>query len=378
MSTNQHLDIFQTLFHNPSMFEIRSRTRFEGDLTDFCVPANSYFPPAKMVELIQDNMADILKYYPDYAPAHQQCIADLCGSPADNIVAANGITEIITILCKDSSGTILTSVPTFGRWTDLPPDFDIPVHFVQREKAKDFKLEVSEIVRRANETGAQTVVISNPNNPTGAYFSNADIKALLHQLKHIERIIIDESFIEFSNLQSAEALAINSTNMVVVKSMGKSLGWHGIRLGYAVANLQLAAALRNQLPYWNINGLAGFVLKNIHHFKQAYKESFIKVAQDREYMYQQLQTIAGLKTYPSQCNFLFTELPEGVSGKEVRNLLLEQYGLVTRECSNKVGSTESYLRNVVRRRGDTDRLVQALSEVLGALAKAPQLETSLA
>ena len=178
-------------------------------------------------------------------------------------------------------------------------------------------------------------------------------------------------------MQSAEALAINSTNMVVVKSMGKSLGWHGIRLGYAVANLQLAKALRNQLPYWNINGLAGFVLKNMHHFKDAYRESFIKVAQDREYMYQQLQTVAGLKTYPSQCNFLFTELPVGVSGKEVRNLLLEQYGLVTRECSNKVGSTESYLRNVVRRRGDTDKLVQALSEVLGALAKAPQMETSL-
>ena len=378
MSSNQHLDIFQTLFHNPSMFEIRSRTRFKGDLTDFCVPANSYFPPPQMVELIQDNMADILKYYPDYAPAHQQCIANLCGSPANNIVAANGITEIITILCKDSGGPILTSVPTFGRWTDLPPDFDIPVYFVQREKAKDFKLDAAEVVRRAKETGAQTVVISNPNNPTGAYFCNAEIRTLLHDLRHIECIIIDESFIEFSNLESAEALAIESTNMVVVKSMGKSLGWHGIRLGYAVANLKLAKALRNKLPYWNINGLAGFVLKNMHRFKEEYKESFIKVAEDRDYMYQQLQTVSGLKTYPSQCNFLFSELPAGVSGKEVRNLLLEHYGLVIRECSNKVGSTESYLRNVVRRRGDTDKLVRALGEVLGALTKAPNKEASLA
>ena len=378
MSTEQHLDIFQTLFHNPSMFEIRSRTRYEGNLIDFCVPANSYFPPPEMIELIQNNMADILKYYPDYALAHQKCIADICGSPVDNIVAANGITEIITLLCKESSGPILTSIPTFGRWTDIPPDFNIPVEFVKREKQNNFNLDAREVIHRAKETQAQTVVISNPNNPTGAFFSYEDNELLLHELKDIERIIIDESFIEFSNLESAEALAINSSNMVVVKSMGKSLGWHGIRLGYAVANTQLAVEIRNQLPYWNINGLAGFVLKNMHRFKDAYKESFIKVAEDREYMYRQLQTVQGLTTYPSQCNFLFSELPAGVSGKEVRNLLLEQYGLVIRECSNKVGSTESYLRNVVRRRGDTDRLVQALGEVLDTLSNAAIMEKKLA
>jgi len=369
MSINKTLDIFQTLFHNPSIFEIRSNTSYTNELTDFCVPANSYFPPPKMLELIKKNMTDILKYYPDYAPVHQQYISDLCGTPAENIVASNGITEIITILCKDSKGSILSSVPTFGRWTDLPPNFNIPVHHIQRVKERDFKLNASDIIRRVNETGAQTVVICNPNNPTGAWFSNADIKTLLKELSHIENIIIDESFIEFSDLESAEKLAVNSHNMIVVKSMGKSLGWHGIRLGYAVANTKVATELRNKIPYWNINGLAGFVLKNINHFQKEYKESFIKVKEDRDYMYKQLQTVKGLKTYPSQGNFLFSELPPEVSGKEVRNLLLEQYGLVIRECSNKVGSTEYYLRNVVRKRADTDKLVQALKEVLAAYSE---------
>ena len=364
MSTNKTLDIFQTLFHNPSIFEIRSNTSYESDLTDFCVPANSYFPPPKMVELIQENMTDILKYYPDYASVHQKYISDLCGTPAENIVASNGITEIITILCKDSKGSILSSVPTFGRWTDLPPDFNVPVHYIQREKERDFTLSANDVIQRVNETGAQTLVICNPNNPTGAWFSNEDIKTLLHELSHIENIIIDESFIEFSDLESAEKLAVNSHNMIVVKSMGKSLGWHGIRLGYAVANTKVAMKLRNKIPYWNINGLAGFVLKNMSRFRKEYRESFIKVREDREYMYRQLQTVSGLKTYPSQGNFLFSELPPEVSGKEVRNILLEQYGLVVRECSNKVGSTEYYLRNVVRRREDTDKLVQALGEVL--------------
>lgn len=372
MSTNKHLDIFETPFHNPSIFEIRSRTKYQGDLTDFCVPANSYFPPPKMVELIKENMGDILKYYPDYAPEHQKNIAELCGIPQENIVAANGITEIITMLCRDSNGPILTSIPTFGRWTDLPEEFDVPVHFVQREKSRNFQLNVSDVVNRVNETGAKTVVICNPNNPTGAWFSNLDIKMLVHELKHIDHIIIDESFIEFSDLESAEALAVKSDNMIVVKSMGKSLGWHGIRLGYAVANIKIAQKLQKQLPYWNINGLAGFVLKNMNNFRDEYSKSFIKVCNDRNYMYKELQKVPHLKTYPSKCNFLFSELPDGISGKQVRDILLEQYGLVVRECSNKIGSNEYFLRNVVRKPVDVDKLVKALSEVLAALYSVPK------
>jgi len=367
MSTEHHLDIFQTPFHNPSIFAIRSRTQYQGALTDFCVPANSYFPPPEMLELIQQNLVDILKYYPDYAPVHQECIADLCGIPADNIVAANGVTEIITVLCRDSGGPILTSVPTFGRWTDLPPDFDIPVHYIQREKANGFRLTACDIIQRVEETAAQTLVICNPNNPTGMWFTSDDIEMLHNELNYIDRFIIDESFIEFSDLESAEALAVTSNNMIVVKSMGKSLGWHGMRLGYGVANLALAQELRTRLPYWNINGLAGFVLKNIARFRDVYDDSFIKVSEDREYMYEQLQRIPGLKTYPSRANFLFSELPEGISGTQVRDMLLDQFGLLVRECSNKVGSTESFLRFVVRKRDDTDKLVHALDEVLGML-----------
>lgn len=369
MSSNKHLNIFQTPFHNPSIFQIRDKTRFTGQLVDFCVPANSYFPPKEMVSLIERNMQDILKYYPDYSPVYQDCIADLCGTPAENIVVANGITEIITILCRESRGPILTSVPTFGRWTDIPPDFDIPVFYLQRKKENAFHLTADEVIRRARETSASTVVISNPNNPTGAWFTGEEIRAITEALTDVDHILIDESFIEFSDLESAEALAMNTDNVIVVKSMGKSLGWHGIRLGYAVANTRQAEALRRKVPYWNINGLAGFVLKNMWRFKDEYQASFLKVAQDRDYMFEQLQKVPGLITYPSKCNFLFSELPPGVSGKQVRDLLLDHYGLVVRECSNKVGSTEFYLRNVVRRKEQTDALVAALTDVLNALER---------
>ncbi len=92
------------------------------------------------------------------------------------------------------------------------------------------------------------------------------------------------------------------TNLVVVKSMGKSLGWHGVRLGYAVSEQGRAQTQRAQLPFLNINGLAAFVLKTATRFKTEYHASFARVAEDRCYMTERLIGVPGLTVYPSKAN----------------------------------------------------------------------------
>jgi histidinol-phosphate/aromatic aminotransferase/cobyric acid decarboxylase-like protein len=363
-SESRSLGIFDTRFHNPSFFAVRENVRFAGPIVDYCVPANTYFPPPEMVRRIQEDFFDSLKYYPDYAQVHQDNICALTGTPAENIVAGNGVTELITLMCRDAHAPVLTSIPTFGRWTDLPQEFGVSLCYLERRLERQFRLTVDEIVQRVGETGARTLVISNPNNPTGAWLTHAEIARLFDALCDLPLIAIDESFIDFSGIESAERLAVDARNVVVLKSMGKAIGWHGVRLGYAVANAQLAKKLRSKVPYWNINGLAASVLKHAVEFKVEYRSSFAKVAEDREYMYQRMQSVPSLVTYPSKANFLFTKLPDGVSGRRVRDALLENHGLFVRECSNKVGSTENYLRCVVRKRPDSDRLVEALRDLL--------------
>jgi threonine-phosphate decarboxylase len=221
-------------------------------------------------------------------------------------------------------------------------------------------LEVDEIVKRVREVGARTLVISNPNNPTGAWLRLDEVKALASSLEDLDSIIVDESFIDFSGLESAAAISANTANLVVVKSMGKSLGWHGVRLGYAAAAPERARALQARLPFWNINGLAAYVLKTVTRFKAEYHSSFTRVAEDRVYMIEQLAGLGGLTVYPSLANFLFVELPNGLSGRLLRDRLLENYGLMVRECSNKIGSSEQYLRLAVQSRAAVDVLVTAL------------------
>jgi threonine-phosphate decarboxylase len=352
--------LFNVRSHNPSFFAVKDRLSYQGELLDFCIPVNLHFPPPQLVAAIHEHLDEIVRYYPDYASVHQQHIAEMTGLCPANIVPGNGSTEIITMLCRNAKGPLLTSVPTFSRWTDLPEELHVPLFTIQRRKENAFRLEVEEIVCRVREVGAKTLVISNPNNPTGAWLTINEVKDLAGALPDLDTLVIDESFIDFSDLESAASLVARLPNLVVVKSMGKSLGWHGVRLGYAAAEVSRAEQMRSWLPFWNINGLAAYVLKTLTNFKQEYRASFAKVAADREYMTERISAIAGLRIYPSKANFLFVELPAGMSGRTLRDNLLNNYGLMVRECSNKIGSSEQYLRLAVQRKDAVDALVAAL------------------
>ena len=367
MSNSVVADLFNVRSHNPSFFAVKETVAFDGELLDFCIPVNLHFPPAELVQMVHEHLGEILRYYPDYAEVHQQHISQMTDLAPETIVPVNGSTEIITRLCQQAKGPIVTSVPTFSRWTDLPKELHLPLHTLVRERVNAFKLDVNEIVARVREVRARTLVISNPNNPTGAWLTIDQVKALARSLADLNAVIIDESFIDFADLPgvaSAAGCVTDIPNLVVVKSMGKSLGWHGVRLGYAVTERKRARKLRALQPFWNINGLAAYVLKTVTTFKEEYQESFALVAQDRRYMSERLGMVPGLMVHPSQANFLFVELPNEVSGRALRDRLLKNHGLLVRECSNKIGATEQQLRLAVQTEAAVDLLVPALCDEL--------------
>ena len=361
---NTAADLFNVRSHNPSFFSVKESAVYNGPLIDFCIPVNLHFPPPQMVQRISERLPEILRYYPDYAEVHAKHIAEIAGVPSGCIVPANGSTEIITRLCHLTRGPILTPIPTFSRWTDLPNELGIPLHTIKHDVRRNFRLEIAEIISSVREFDVRMLVISNPNNPTGAWFEAGEIEELVMSLPEVELIVVDESFLDFSDLESAVKLISKAQNLVVVKSLGKSLGWHGVRLGYAAMNSGAAELLRSQLPFWNVNGLAAYILKSISEFKDEFLQSLTLVAQDRTYMLNQLKQIPGLKVFPSKANFLYVELPVEVRGRMLRDRMLEQYGLIVRECSNKIGSSEQYLRLAVQTKEAVDLLVQALSQEL--------------
>ena len=136
--------------------------------------------------------------------------------------------------------------------------------------------------------------------------------------------------------------------------------WHGLRLGYAVANRSLAASLRLKLPWWNINGLAAFVLRWTADHVDTLHQSFDRVRDDREAMLGALAGVKGLTAFPSHANFIFCRLHRPGGGRILRDRLIERHGLLVRECSNKFGGSEDELRLAVLPSPAVRRLVAAL------------------
>jgi histidinol-phosphate/aromatic aminotransferase/cobyric acid decarboxylase-like protein len=152
--------------------------------------------------------------------------------------------------------------------------------------------------------------------------------------------------------------------VIVLKSLGKNFGLHGVRAGYAVANPRLAATLRLALPHWNVNGLAELLIREFPRHLAEYEVSRRRVIQDRVYLEGRLGSVAGLTVYPSRANFVYLRVPAEIDGTELRNGLLTEHGMLVRECGNKVGSDRSHFRVAARPRDQVDQLIDAMTAVL--------------
>lgn len=380
MSFDIDLSLFNRKAHNPSFGSLRRTLKPEmaAKLIDFCVPVNPYFPTQAMLQSYKDDLENILKYYPDQNEPIAETLARVMGLNSDAVVMANGSTEAITwidhLFIKES---IATPIPTFGRWTDQPLETGKRLEVFLRLPENNFALYTAEFAAFVRKTRSRTAAICNPNNPTGALLSKEEVLDLCRDLADLDLVIVDESFIDFSEIEGVPTIAKEAQslkNVIVVKSLGKNFGMHGLRFGYTVSNPRIAGALRHKLPHWNVNAIGERVIQDLEANAAAYEASRRQVIADRQYLFGQLQKVEGIRVFPSKANFVFFRCPDIVSGARLRDLLIEKEGLFVRECGNKVGSSSQYVRVAANPRPHTDRLIGALERsikrltVEGALA----------
>ncbi|MGI5479151.1 pyridoxal phosphate-dependent aminotransferase [Streptomyces lavendofoliae] len=339
-----------------------------GRITDFCVPCNPYFPTPAMFERLGERLREILTYYPSGADT---ITAELCrtlGLNPQTVAMGNGSTELITwidhLLVEES---LAVPVPTFGRWTDQPMETGKRVDMMLLPEAHGFRLDPEAFVRFVRARRSRTAVICNPNNPDGGLLAKDQVLALCDALQDLDLVVVDESFMEFSDAPAATSVveeAVLRPHVLVLRSLGKSLGLHGVRFGYLVANPALAGRIRSVLPKWNLNSFAEAVVFMLGEHRQEYGESLRRSRRDRLEMAARLSALPGLTVYPSQGNFLYIRLPVGVDGAALRDRLLTEHAVLVRECGNKVGSSSRFLRLVVRPPHDVVQLIGALERVL--------------
>ena len=370
----QDLDIAESLFAPDPAERVRLlQSRYGGywrypKLLDFCYLVNPYFPPERMKDELRANFDTLLTSYPSGMRVNSLLAAKHCGLAPENVLAGNGAAELIRGLMAQLTGKVGFLRPTFEEYPNRYPRADA-VDFTP--EGRDFSYTADDLMAFFGGKGIRSLILVNPDNPSGNYIPKRDLLRLTAWAK--ERgvlLVVDESFADFAdegdNSLLDRALLRENPQLCVIKSLSKSCGVPGLRLGVlASGDTERIAALKRDAAIWNINSFAEFYLQIEGKYQKDYASALARFRAERERFLRALAGIRGLRAIPSQANYVMVELTEGPSAGALLQSLLLRHGLLVKDLTEKTHGG-SYLRLAIRTAEENDVLLRALEAELGA------------
>lgn len=351
-------------------------------VTDHALIYNLHFPPAGLKKLMVDRFADIALNYPASAGASLPLLSDFLGVPTENLVIANGVSEIIRLLPRLFSGNVLVFEPSFNEFASAIPAERVTT--VRLTAKNQFALDIEHTLRVVEQQRPEAIVLVTPNNPTGGLIPKETILELYARTQdQAPYLIVDESFLDFAGDASDQSVLhdlLAFPRIIVLRSMSKTFGIGGLRLGYAAsADQRWLDALRKELPIWNINGFAEEFMLNLPQYRKEYAASCTQVRRETDELVMQLREIEALEVFATASNFVLCRLRPGYpSAPELAVLLVDDFSIFIKECSGKVmDDADRYLRISSRNREQNDRLIDALKHVLLLDDYTPSIRTGV-
>ena len=161
------------------------------------------------------------------------------------------------------------------------------------------------------------------------------------------------------------ALLSDNPHLYVMKSISKSYGVPGLRLGILASGDAAAVAdMKKDVAIWNINSFAEYFLQIEGKHHGLYVSALGEFRAERARYLAGLAVLPGLTVYPTQANYVLCELKNGMTAHEVTKRLLAEYDILIKDLTPKAEGRGQFLRLAVRNREDNDRLVRALEEIL--------------
>lgn len=368
----QDLDIAQGMFAENDEAQWQAITsRYGGywrypHLTDFCYLVNPYFPPQRLLDEIKASFDTLIREYPSGMAVNSLLAAKNFHLHTDHILVGNGAAELIKALMEYSSGPIGVIQPTFEEYPNRKPAKDV-VRFVPNNP--DFHYSAEGLIAFFSDKAISSLLLINPDNPSGNFIPLADLQKLLHwTAQHNIRLLFDESFIDFADDAYSmldESSLASYQHMIVVKSISKSFGVPGLRLGIAAsADTALIASLKKNVAIWNINSFAEFYMQIYEKYEKDYREACRLFRQERKLFLSELQQIPFLRVIPSSANYFLCQLSDGLSSRHLAIRLLKEHNLLIKDCAGKKAfDCRNYIRIAIRDRADNHRLFLALKNI---------------
>ena len=327
----QDLDIAETLFADSSGKLSLYQKRFGGywrfpGLLDFCYLVNPYFPSRKMREEMKANFDTLLTEYPSGMGVNSLLASKYFGVKKEYICVGNGAAELIKSLMSYLDGNLGVIYPTFEEYPNRRESRTIISYIPDNI---DFSYTVEDIQLYFEHKDISSLLLVNPDNPSGNFISKTDLLELAFWAKRRNiHLIVDESFVDFAVDGLNSSLLYNELlesypNLIVMKSISKSYGVPGLRLGVlATSDIELISWMKTNVAIWNINSFAEFYMQIFGKYESDYKMACEKFVAERSRFFKSLQRISFLRVIPSQANYFLCEV------------------------TNKYTSSDSYLPNI--------------------------------
>lgn len=366
----QDLDIAETLFADKDEFMYRYNMRFGGHwrfpkLLDFCYLVNPYFPTAHMKDELRANFDILLSEYPSGMYVNSLIAAKYFDIRQEYTVVGNGAAELIKSLMERVEGRIGVVYPTFQEYPNRKEQTEI-IGFTPDND--DLTYTADDLIRFYADKQLSTLLLINPDNPSGNFIPMVDVLRLAAWCK--ERgifFVVDESFVDFSEDFRNNSLLHNEIlqaypNLAVMKSISKSYGVPGLRLGVlASSDEELINWMKHDVSIWNINSFAEFYMQIFGKYQKDYDRACQKFIAERERFMARLTDIPFLRVIPSQANYFLCQITEKYTSEELTRRLLMDFNILIKDCDNKDGlKNKNYVRIAVRDQKDNDTLVDAL------------------
>ena len=369
----QDLDIATALFSDQNDRLKLYMKRYGGywrfpQMLDYCYLVNPYFPSPRMKDELRANFDILLGQYPSGLEVNSLLASKFCAIKQAWILPGNGAAELIKALMERLQGKLGLVSPTFEEYPNRREREDLEIFYPQSE---DFHYSLEELIAHFEAHPVESLLLINPDNPSGNYFTSSEVHKLLEWTRQKGiRLIVDESFADFSEEFPENSLLKDSIleeypNLVVVKSISKSFGVPGLRLGIlASQDTALIKELRSDLSIWNINSFAEFFMQIYNKYEGDYRKSASHFFEERRRFHKDLSRIPYLQVFDSQANFFLCKVLPPYSSKELATVLLQNYNILIKDCSTKKAfEGKNYIRLAIRNREDNLRLIAALEDL---------------
>ncbi|MBN2796798.1 MAG: threonine-phosphate decarboxylase [Clostridia bacterium] len=289
----------------------------------------------------------------------RKTIADFEGVESQEVVVGNGAIECLFLIAETlKPKKVLIQAPTFIEYERAFKKVGSEIEFMKLNH-EDFIPNLQAI----DPTNYDTIIICNPNNPTGILIHKSSLIQMIKRCKKTQTfVLIDEAFIDFLVDEKEYSLVSElkeHQNLIILKSLTKFFAVPGLRLGYLLtSSKEIVDNIEEYRIPWTINGLAVETGQYVLRQERYIEETKIFIQSEREWLTTALKKIRYLKVFDSCVNYIFFY-------SEISNLheLLFPYHIMIRDCSNYENLYKGYYRIAVKNRTNNEILIQALHEI---------------